>query len=373
MKIAVTILIGLAGFGLQIQQVAAQGSLTPPGPPAAGMLTLSQVEPRTPVDATHTPGNNFAQYVISNSGSYYLTTNIFVSSGGFSAIYIVTNDVTLDLNGFSLLGASGAAYGINVESSCTNITVHDGLINGWSDDGVYCAGSDATLDRVTVSGDNVGIVLTGPGRCVVRNSIVSRNTGDGIYCSENNVTLDHLLVSSNNPGVYFTGVASGVIEDCTVNENVGEAVDCVSSTNITLQDLTISHNNGYGLVLQSCQYSTVSDCKINGNGNNEGIYLLGSSCLILGNSSSGNGIGFYVQGANNQIDGNHVIGNSPSGFGIWIDNAAGVTNNIVIRNVVTGYGANDYSLGTAQIAGPIINSVASQIVTNSNPWANFGF
>jgi parallel beta-helix repeat protein len=125
--------------------------------------------------------------------------------------------------------------------------------------------------------------------------------------------------------------------------------------------------------LSGFQNGTVSDCQVNGNANNTGIYLAGSSCFILGNSCSGNGISIFVQGANNQIDGNHVIGSNPSAIGIWINNAAGITNNIVIRNFVTGYGANDYSLGTGQIAGPIINSVVSEIITNSNPWANFAF
>ena len=41
-----------------------QGSLTPPGAPAAMMKSLDQIEPRTPVNTNTTPGNSFAQYVI---------------------------------------------------------------------------------------------------------------------------------------------------------------------------------------------------------------------------------------------------------------------------------------------------------------------
>jgi hypothetical protein len=54
----------------------AQGNLQPPGAPAPAMKTLHQVEPRTPVDAVHTPGNFLAQFIITQPGSYYLTTNI---------------------------------------------------------------------------------------------------------------------------------------------------------------------------------------------------------------------------------------------------------------------------------------------------------
>jgi len=375
MKNQISVLMAaLMLLSFDVPALRAQGSLTPSGPPGPAMLTLSQVEPRTPVDAIHTPASSSAEFAISNSGSYYLTTNIVVTSGGVSAVYIATNNVTLDLNGFSLLSPSSVgAYGVYIQSGCTNICVHDGLISGWAQYGIFSGGANVVLDRLTVSGDAGGINLSGAGRCIVRNSIINGNVGSGINCSENNVTFEDLMISSNDPGFNITGVASGVIKDCTVNENVSEGIDCVSATNITIQNLTISHNNGYGMSLSGFQNSSVSDCKVNGNANNTGIYLSGSSCFIIGNSFSGNGISIYVQGANNQIDGNRVNGSNPSAVGIWINNAPGVTNNMVMRNFVTGYGANDYSLGTGQIAGPIITNAVSGIITNSNPWANFSF
>ena len=351
----------------------AQGSLTPPGPPAASMLTLSQVEPRMPVDATHTPGDSSAEFRIFNPGSYYLTTNVVATGGGLSGILIQANNVTLDLNGFAVLAASNGNYGVYIQSGFgTNVSVYNGVISGWVDAGIYCGGYGNTLERLTVSDNGIGVQITAPGS-VVRNSIVSGNTGMGIECLANNLTFEQLMVSSNNPGFFFSGVASGVVRDCTANANVAAGVECDYSTNMTLQDLTTSQNSGYGMNLYGFQNSTVSDCKINGNASNTGVYLVGSSCFILGNSCSGNGNSIFVQGANNQIDGNHVIGSNPTSVGIWINNATGITNNIVVRNFVTGYGANDYSFGPGQITGPIITSAVSGIITNSNPWANFGF
>ena len=44
----------------------AQGPLTPPpGPVLPTMKTLDQIEPRTPIDATHTPGDATNQFIIS--------------------------------------------------------------------------------------------------------------------------------------------------------------------------------------------------------------------------------------------------------------------------------------------------------------------
>jgi hypothetical protein len=107
----------------------AQGTLTPPGAPAPTMKTLDQIEARTPVDATHTPGDGFSLFVIRTPGAYYLASNI-VGVANQRGIEIRANNVTLDLNGFSLLGVSNAASGILVVNTCTNVTIHNGMISG---------------------------------------------------------------------------------------------------------------------------------------------------------------------------------------------------------------------------------------------------
>jgi hypothetical protein len=76
--------------------------------------------------------------------------------------------------------------------------------------------------------------------------------------------------------------------------------------------------------------------------------------------------------ANIRVEDNHV---SASGYaGIRVDNGNSYyTNNIIIKNSVSGNGANNYSIPAGQVFGPLITNTVSGIITNSNPWANFSF
>ena len=86
-------LLLMAAIPLQIRDAHAQGSLTPPGAPAPGMKTLSQLEPRTPI--------SLIPYFITSSGSYYLTTNL-TGASNTNGITISANHVSLDFCGFTL-------------------------------------------------------------------------------------------------------------------------------------------------------------------------------------------------------------------------------------------------------------------------------
>src|SRR5215469_3553715 len=109
----------------------AQGSLTPPGAPAPTMKTLTQIEPRTPISS--------APFLISSAGSYYLTTNVSVSTG--NAITVGVNGVTLDLSGFTISSTAPSPNGdgIIISPSVQDVTIVNGHIRGGVTDsgGVY--------------------------------------------------------------------------------------------------------------------------------------------------------------------------------------------------------------------------------------------
>ena len=63
-------------------------------------------------------------YVISQPGSYKLSGNLIVADKNKTAIEITTNNVTVDLNGFAIIGPADCTGGF----PCLNATdVHGGL------------------------------------------------------------------------------------------------------------------------------------------------------------------------------------------------------------------------------------------------------
>src|SRR6266567_4135698 len=106
----------------------AQGSLTPPGAPGPTFKTLSQVEPRFPISDFQTN--------LTISGSYYLVANLFSGTNSNDAITIRTNmhDITIDLNGFSIISTNppgpDSPVGIRI-SEATNIVIRNGQFSGF--------------------------------------------------------------------------------------------------------------------------------------------------------------------------------------------------------------------------------------------------
>jgi hypothetical protein len=318
-------------FSLCIKpSVHAQGSLTPPGAPAPTMKTADQIyaklEARIAVNAVNTPGDSANLFIISNSGSYYLATNL-VGVSGKSGIAINANNVTLDLNGFSLLGSTGSANGIAVPFNnstgvtFTNVTVRNGTLNGWGQNGLY----DEFIQQASLADYNS----------------TSANWQNHIF--------ENLNCTAN--GYSGIQVARGVIRNC---QSIG--------------------NGGYGVWVVS---TTVTGCLVQRNAIS-GIEASGYGCKIIGNTCIGNntsadsyhaGINLESAAKNCRVEDNQVIGNSVAGIRL---SGNDVTNNIVIKNSASGNGGVNYFVPSKNVFGPIAND-SNGVITNSSPWGNFSF
>jgi hypothetical protein len=173
----------------------------------------------TPGDAPGFP------VTISLPGSYRLAGNLTVPDANTDAIVITSNNVTLDLNGFAILGPTvcgrsgggssgsitcsptGTGNGVN-GPRVNNITVTNGTIRGMGASGISLIGSTSspgsppsTVQKMAVhsNGDNGIGVDTG----LIANNVTGTNGSYGIATNLANVIGNYS--TNNNFGGLFIG------------------------------------------------------------------------------------------------------------------------------------------------------------------------
>jgi hypothetical protein len=176
-------------------------------------------------------------------------------------VQVVSDGVTIDLNGHALIGA-GAPVGIEADAV---VTVTNGVIRGFGV-GIEAAG-DVTLDNVRVAKNGTGLAGGVDGTFDVRHSFVNENTGNGIETSMRGVT----------------------VTDSQVNGNGGDGIHAEESHVVALRDV-ISRNRGYGIWNEEFGADLESN-QVNANGL-DGIFLginpFPDDYIILSNTAVGN-------------------------------------------------------------------------------------
>jgi hypothetical protein len=297
-------LVLVSSFSLQPSALLAQGSLTPPGAPAPTMKTLAQIEPRTPIASV--------PYTISQPGSYYLTTNLSVSSG--TAITIATNGVTLDLNGFTLSSSDPAntGDGIRINSGLRNLTIMNGYIEG-----------GVTNNAGVFSGPGFGYGIrylgSAPWNVRVSGVTVSGCRYHGIYLGTGDATLVEgcLVRTVGGAGIVASTIKGSVAKECgssaiyghQVSDSRGESIGGYGLLAYTAQNCYGESSSSYGLYASS----TALNC-YGSSGSGTGLYAsTAQNCY----GYSGSDIGLYASTAQN------CYGYSGSGLaGLYAQNAS---------------------------------------------------
>jgi hypothetical protein len=274
-----------------LSTVFAQGSLTPPGAPAPTMKTLDQIQPRTIISS--------APFTITQPGSYYLTTNLSVNSG--DAIDINTNQVTIDLNGFTISSTANppTGYAINLTVSTGNQDI--AIINGHIKGGVTNNGT-----TFGGSGFDSGINYSYYGaQNYPQNVRVNGVTVSGCFSYGIRMPLD-----PNN-------VESIIVESCAVQNCGGAGIEAQ-----VVSRSTATHCGNYGIYA-----NTASDCS--GGSTTNGIGVLAT---IANNCHGSGGTGVEANGSANNCYG---TGAGIGGIGVG---SLGIANNCFGQDGAAGYG-----------------------------------
>ena len=333
-----SLLIALSSLFLLPCSLFPQGTLTPPGAPAPTMKTLAELEPRTAISITNTPGDNNSLFKITQPGSYYVTGNI---SGviGKHGIAIAASGVMLDLNGFDLAGVASSLDGVSVTASgLTNIAVVNGSIRGWSR-GVDVRTFGATgcrVDRVLASG-NASTGINGGDNCAITNCSVSFNTAHGIDTGSSN-TVSNCFASSNS-GTGIIAFGGSTVTNCSAYLNVGDGISTATGCSVTNCSASFNMFNGIsaggGNAVSSCSVSSNSRTGI---ATSNGCTVTNCSASFSSAVATGNGIS---TGNDCTIANCTVASNTASGIAAGVSST--VTNCSASDNTGSGISANSGS------------------------------
>lgn len=324
---------------------AQAGSLTPPGAPAATMKTLDALEARTPIWSL--------PCTITAPGSYYLGKSLSLATQDTHGITIEAGNVTLDLNGYALIGpgktvgSSGdAVYVVNPHKH--NITVCNGAITGWRGVGVDANYTlNAQLTGLKVSNNGGAGIDAGYGAVITDNASIL-NGGDGIWAGPGSVVRSNVCRSNGQNGISASNDSAIADNACANNSQAGiDAYDhCTLRGNNCANNTTAGINAHNGCLIEANNASNNGD---------DGIRV-GSYNRVIGNNavfnvkSGGSAAGVEVAGNGNTVQENTVASND-----VGVD-CPYQPNNYFASNCANGNTTNyNIAAGNTQGSGDLAN------------------
>jgi hypothetical protein len=232
---------------------------TPSTVPADGVVYIDQ---NRAVEGGVTPGDDAGFPVtISQSGSYRLSGNLTVPDSNTTAIQITADFVTLDLNGFSIVGpvvcttgtattcpARGTGIGVQADGGQApfprGIRIRNGVVRGMGLMGILLQGNGSFVERVTVD-SNAGGGMSVAGSVIesaatqngsfgiiastIRDSTSLQNSGDGIILAVNGGVATGNVSSMNGGSGIALQLGTATSNTLFLNQGVGISALCPSS------------------------------------------------------------------------------------------------------------------------------------------------
>ena len=328
----------------------AQGPVTPPGAPGATMKALDQIEARTIVNAANCPatatyafGISAAQYP--GGGSFYLTGNLVIPSGT-GGLYISANNVTVNLNGFSISNAGGTSLYNGVFIIGTNVTILNGTVSGAGfSTGITGSTANNRVSAVSVSGTTSGgISLTGAGS-IVQGSSVNGTGGIGIRAD---AVSDSAAIGTGSTAIFAKTISN--VFGTTAGNGPAVVPTPDSTTLATVQAAVGAIEPRTNLRTMNTPGDSTSVFVIT----QPGSYYLTGNVAVTGSNNVVNGIRIRADNVTLDLNGFMVSSTTAgaAGSGVLLDgSAAGADNanvtifNGFIRGTTTSAGFGNFTLG----------------------------
>lgn len=331
-----------------------QGSLTPPGPPGPTMKSLAEIEPRTSISSL--------PFVITNSGSYYVTTNL-TGVSGTNGITIFSSNVTLDLRGFTLAGVAGSLDGIHVitNNAPANVTVKNGTVSDWAGMGVNADGLTGGQFSQLRLANNTGDGLEPGQSAQIRNCMAINNGGDGFGGTAYKCVFETCTSTGNSGAGFYTDAECSLL-NCSANENGSDGFfpyyDCTLKNCSANANLANGINVPYtgGLIVHCMTGDNVTNGIVAGNG-----------CTVRGCSAGYNGADGIDANSGSIIESCAVYTNWI--YGISVNANCQVKDCTAAFNFVGIYAANDSAITSCLANNNSQNGISvnhsCRIVSNS--------
>ncbi len=354
---------------------------------------LPSNDPRTPINAVHTPGDADSVFRIDQPGSYYLEANL-AGEAGKSGIEIAADDVRIDLMGFRLRGGADSSSAIVVNATQRGLTILNGTITEWGWFGVdgllafqtrvrdleitHCQlggiklAADAKVELCRVHHTPASGIFVG-NRSTVSDSTV-QNAQHGIRVGTSSLVedciVDDILLKGIDVGFRST-VRGSVANNCDGGaihlDGDSSVISCTASRSLVgifsfgdvrVIDSTMTNNDSDGVRIDS---GLVRGCTIRGNAHHGIEAALGAH--VVGNLIAENGLDGIRAEGRSRIEDNDIREHA-QGAGIRVSG----TGSYIVKNTLT----RNASTILVPNAGNFLGSLVSANAVNgrNDPWAN---
>jgi len=266
-SVIVTVGFGSGELQWKVYGLNADGS----GPWSALKYFTVADELRTPISSL--------PFTISSPGSYVITGNLNATGTG---ITVNSSNVSIDLNGYSIIGSGKGAFDGIYISDRSNVEIRNGTIRNFGRNGIYEAGSNPSGHRVIEVRAN-------------------QNQGSGIaLLGDHHLVKDCSAFGNGLQGISAYGMISGNVCGQNGTEGIYGGGNIAGNT---------ARHNGVGIY--AAQVGTLVSGNTAFSNDGSGIYIKNGFASVIGNMAGYNGsYGIEVVASGSLIKGNTAVKNT---------------------------------------------------------------